>query len=150
MKSEIATFLEAFPNGAVFANTVNGQGYDLVLYGPVGDRRIDVDAVQAAAQLARGRADPPLARAGGINSAVELFGTYAGSRGDMTNWLKDGAINTDRNLRLQYLAGAGTQPLSERADLPRDDPEEQISRRGSSPGSPETLIDAAQPHRDDD
>ena len=33
VKSEIATFLEAFPNGAVFANTVNGQGYDLVLFG---------------------------------------------------------------------------------------------------------------------
>jgi spermidine synthase len=32
-KSEVATFLEAFPNGAVFANTVNGQGYDLVLFG---------------------------------------------------------------------------------------------------------------------
>src|SRR4029077_17074814 len=31
---EVATFLEAFPNGAVFANTANGQGYDLVLYGP--------------------------------------------------------------------------------------------------------------------
>jgi spermidine synthase len=25
----------------------------------------------------------------------------------MANWLRDGAINTDRNLRLQYLAGLG-------------------------------------------
>ena len=43
----------------------------------------------------------------GINSAVELFGTYSGSRTDMANWLEDAEINTDRNLRLQYLAGLG-------------------------------------------
>jgi spermidine synthase len=107
VKSEIATFLEAFPNGAVFANTVNGQGYDLVLYGSVGDRRIDVDAVQARLDSPEGE---PIRRSlaqVGINSAVELFGTYAGSRGDMSNWLKDAAINTDWNLRLQYLAGLG-------------------------------------------
>ena len=47
VKSEIATFLEAFPNGAVFANTVNGQGYDLVLFGQLEGGKIDVDAVQA-------------------------------------------------------------------------------------------------------
>ena len=107
VKSEVATFLEAFPDGAVFANTVNGQGYDLVLYGTVGDRRIDVDAVQARLNAPEGE---PIRRSlaeVGINSAVELFGTYAGSRYDMQGWLKDAAINTDRNLRLQYLAGLG-------------------------------------------
>jgi spermidine synthase len=43
----------------------------------------------------------------GINSAVDLFGTFAGRRGDMKNWLSDVQINTDRNLKLQYLAGLG-------------------------------------------
>lgn len=43
----------------------------------------------------------------GIFSAVDLFGTYAGSRRDMKNWLSDAIINTDRNLKLQYLAGLG-------------------------------------------
>jgi len=106
-KSEVATFFEAFPNGAVFANTVNGQGYDLVLFGQEGDRRIDVDAVQARLDSAGGE---PIRRSlgqVGINSAVELFGTYAGSREDMAGWLSDAVINTDRNLRLQYLAGLG-------------------------------------------
>jgi spermidine synthase len=107
VKSEVATFLEAFPNGAVFANTVNGQGYDLVLFGQVENGKIDVDAVQARL------VDPANARMAqslreiGITSAVELFGTYAGRRGDMQGWLKDASINTDRNLRLQYLAGLG-------------------------------------------
>ena len=42
VKSEIATFLEAFPNGVVWGNTNNGAGYDLVLLGqvePTQDRR---------------------------------------------------------------------------------------------------------------
>ena len=47
VKSEIATFLEAFPNGMVFANTVNGQGYDVVLLGQVEPTKIDVDKLQA-------------------------------------------------------------------------------------------------------
>jgi spermidine synthase len=107
VKSEIATFFEAFPNGAVFANTVNNQGYDLVLFGQLDDRPIDVDAVEA--RLASPEGEPirrSLAQIG-IDSAVELFGTYAGSRDDMSNWLRDATINTDRNLRLQYLAGLG-------------------------------------------
>ncbi|MBI3048035.1 MAG: fused MFS/spermidine synthase [Acidobacteria bacterium] len=107
VKSEIATFFESFPNGAVFANTVNNQGYDLVLFGQLGDDPIDVDAVEA--RLASPEGEPirrSLAQIG-IDSAVELFGTYAGSRLDMANWLRGAAINTDRNLRLQYLAGLG-------------------------------------------
>jgi len=43
----------------------------------------------------------------GIFSAVDLFGTYAGRRTDMVDWLSDAIINTDRNLKLQYLAGLG-------------------------------------------
>jgi spermidine synthase len=107
VKSEIGTFLEAFPNGAVFANTVNGQGYDLVLFGQLEGGKINVDAVQARlsdpanADVARSLGEV------GIHSAVDLFGTYAGRRSDMKNWLADAQINTDRNLKLQYLAGLG-------------------------------------------
>jgi spermidine synthase len=107
VKSEVATFLEAFPNGAVFANTVNNQGYDLVLFGQLGNDPINVDAVEARLSSSEGAPIKQSLAQIGINSAVELFGTYAGSRADMANWLKDAAINTDRNLRLQYLAGLG-------------------------------------------
>jgi spermidine synthase len=107
VKSEIGTFLDAFPNGAVFANTVNGQGYDLVLFGQLEGGKINVDAVQARlsdpanAEVAKSLSEV------GINSAVDLFGTYAGRKSDMKNWLSDAQINTDRNLKLQYLAGLG-------------------------------------------
>jgi len=107
VKSEVATFLEAFPNGAVFANNVNNRGYDLVLFGRLGDKGIDVDAVQARLSSPEGAAISQSLAETGINSAVELFGTYSGGRSDMKRWLQDAQINTDRNLRLQYLAGLG-------------------------------------------
>ena len=89
-KSEIATFLEAFPNGAVFANTINGQGYDLVLFGQLEDAqdRRGRRAGAAGRSRQRGRSRKSL-REIGINSAVELFGTYAGQRTDMAGWLRD-------------------------------------------------------------
>jgi spermidine synthase len=107
VKSEIGTFLEAFPNGAVFANTVNGQGYDLVLFGQLEGAKIDVDMVQARLSDPANAAVAKSLSEVGINSAVDLFGTYAGRRSDMKNWLSDAIINTDRNLKLQYLAGLG-------------------------------------------
>jgi spermidine synthase len=107
VKSEIATFLEAFPNGAVFANTVNGQGYDLVLFGQLEAGKIDVDRVQQRLADPANEAVRRSLSEIGVNSAVELFGTYAGRSADMAGWLSDAAINTDRNLRLQYLAGLG-------------------------------------------
>ena len=107
VKSEVATFLEAFPQGAVFANTANGQGYDLVLFVQLGGGKINVDAVQARLSDPANAKIAQSLREIGINSAVDLFGTYAGSTSDMKKWLSDAAINTDRNLRLQYLAGRG-------------------------------------------
>jgi len=107
VKSEIGTFLEAFPGGAVFANTVNGQGYDLVLFGQLGGGKINVDAVQARLSDPANDAVAKSLREVGIMSAVDLFGTYAGRRNDMKTWLSDAVINTDNNLKLQYLAGLG-------------------------------------------
>src|SRR4029077_4851022 len=47
VKSEIATFFEAFPKGMVFSNTYNGAGYDLVLLGQVDGTHINLDEMQA-------------------------------------------------------------------------------------------------------
>ena len=105
VKSEVATFLEAFPEGAVFANTINGQGYDLVLFGQLGGGKINVDAVQARLDDPANSPMTNSLREIGINSAIELFGTYAGGTADMKEWLSTAQINTDMNLRLQFLAG---------------------------------------------
>ena len=53
VKSEIGTFFKAFPNGVVWGNTNNGQGYDLVLMGQVEPIKIDVDEIQAKLQQPR-------------------------------------------------------------------------------------------------
>ena len=42
-----------------------------------------------------------------MNSAVDLFATYAGRGSGLTEWLNGAAVNSDRNLRMQYLAGFG-------------------------------------------
>ncbi|HEX5473441.1 MAG TPA: fused MFS/spermidine synthase [Vicinamibacterales bacterium] len=107
VKSEVATFLQAFPNGLIFGNTDEGRGYDMVLLGQVEPTTIDLDTVDARlANPAYGQVAQSL-REVGFNSAVDLFSTYAGRRADLMPWLKGAAINRDRNLRLQYLAGLG-------------------------------------------
>ena len=105
VKSEIATFLEAFPNGMVFANTVNGQGYDVVLLGQVEPTKIDVDKLQQKLDSPEYARMAQSLREIGIYSATDLMATYAGNVPDLMPWIKDAMINRDRNLRLQYLAG---------------------------------------------
>ena len=107
VRSEVGTFLDVFPNGAVFANTVSGVGYDVVLLGMADDDRIDVDLVYDRytsddyAQVRQSLAE--------VNffSAIDLLGTFAGQTSDLSEWLEGATINIDRNLRLQYLAGMG-------------------------------------------
>ncbi|HYT74206.1 MAG TPA: fused MFS/spermidine synthase, partial [Vicinamibacterales bacterium] len=107
VKSEIATFMEAFPHGVVWGNTNNGAGYDLVLLGQVEDTKIDVDAIQAKLQRPEYATVAQSLREIGMNSAVDLFSTFAGRASDLQPWLAGASINRDRNLRLQFLAGMG-------------------------------------------
>ena len=50
VKSEIATFMEAFPNGVVWGNTQEGRGYDLVLLGQLTPGPINVDEIEQRLQ----------------------------------------------------------------------------------------------------
>jgi spermidine synthase len=104
---EIGTFLEVFPNGIVWGNTNQGKGYDLVLLGQVEPTKIDVDAIEAKLQRPEYAPMKQSLREIGMNSAVDLFSTYAGRKSDLAPWLQNAQINHDRNLRLQYLAGLG-------------------------------------------
>ncbi|MCU0915454.1 MAG: fused MFS/spermidine synthase [Planctomycetes bacterium] len=107
VQSEMATFFTAFPAGTIWSNDISGEGYDVVLLGQAEPAPIDVDALQE-------RLDRPdhlnVVRSLGeveFTSAMDLLSTYAGQGPDLTAWLQDAQINTDRNLRLQYLAGLG-------------------------------------------
>ncbi len=107
VKSEVATFLEVFPNGMIFGNTYQGGGYDVVLLGQKGDARIDVDRIQQRL------ADPKFAQVAqslseiGFYNGIDLLSTFAAQGPMLRPWLTDAQINRDRNLRLQYLAGLG-------------------------------------------
>ncbi|HYN08180.1 MAG TPA: fused MFS/spermidine synthase [Vicinamibacterales bacterium] len=107
VKSEIGTFFKAFPNGVVWGNTNNGQGYDLVIMGQAEPIKINIDQMEAKLHSPAYAQVMQSLREIGFNSAVELFSTYAGTAQDLEPWLKDASINRDRNLRLQYLAGMG-------------------------------------------
>jgi spermidine synthase len=107
VKSEIATFLEVFPNGTVWANNIDGGGYDVVLLGQVGPTTIDVNAMRARFADERYLAVGSSLGAVGFDSPIALFSTYAASGADLKPWLSDAVINRDRNLRLQYLAATG-------------------------------------------
>jgi spermidine synthase len=107
VKSEVATFFDVFPNGAVFANTVQSMGYDAVLFARTGGLPIDVDRVEERLKSPEYAPVLESLRQVGFRSAIDLLGTYAGHASDLSPWLKDATINRDRNLRLQYLAGRG-------------------------------------------
>jgi spermidine synthase len=119
-KSVIGTFLKVFPNGIVFSNdTPGGGGYDAVLFGTVDPPEIKLDEVQKLVDrddyrpvkdsimyVGFGTNTSPGAEGESGSSAVfDMFATYASGGKDLDPWIKDAQINTDQNLRLQYLAG---------------------------------------------
>jgi spermidine synthase len=106
VKSEIATFFAVFPEGIVWVNDRDGGG-DVVLFGQVDPKPIDVDAVLERFNRPENARAAQAVRDVGFMSAMELMSSYAGHAPELAAWLKDAAINTDRDLRLQYLAGMG-------------------------------------------
>ena len=105
VKSEIATFFDAFPNGTIWGNDISGGGYDLVLMGQVDPARIDVDAMQARLDRPEDRRVVASMGEVGFSGAVSLLATYAGQEPDLRPWLEGAQVNRDGNLRLQYMAG---------------------------------------------
>jgi spermidine synthase len=130
VKSEIATFFEAFPDGIIWSNDIDGKGYDIVLLGQANmmkpfkgsevngffisnniktsnGLKIDVDALVQRLNHPNYSAVAQSLDEVSFRSAIDLLATYAGRGPDLMPWLKDAEINRDRNLRLQYLAGMG-------------------------------------------
>ena len=119
IKSEVATFLEVFPHGTLWANTRNGQGYDMVFMGQAEPLKINLDEVKQ--RFARPEYAPVAEslRDIGIYSPIDLLATYAGQRSDLSPWYQGAQLNHDKDLRLQYLAGWGINAQLE-AELYRD------------------------------
>ncbi len=106
VKSEMATFFAVFPDAVVWVNDREGGG-DAIVFGGTNPAPIDVDrAVEQFDRTENARVAKSL-RDLGFVSAIDLMSSYAGYAPDYAAWLKGATINTDRDLRLQYLAGMG-------------------------------------------
>jgi spermidine synthase len=115
VKSEIATFFEVFPGGSIWANELNGGGYDLFLLGQREPGRIDVDAMEARLEEPAYSRVAESLREVGLGTAQELLSTYAGQDRDLKPWLLGAQINHDGDLRLQYMAGLAVNANAEQA-----------------------------------
>ena len=105
VKSEFATFFKEFPHGTIWSNDINGRGYDVLLVGQENDAPIDLDQIAARLDGEKHEKVVTSLREVGFSPPLSLFGTYAGEGQALNQWLEDAVINTDRNLRLQYVAG---------------------------------------------
>ncbi len=119
IKSEVATFMEAFPYGTLWANTRSGEGYDMVFMGQAEPLKINLDDVDGRFRR------PDYARVAeslrdiGVDSPIDLLANYAGQRSDLSRWYQGAQLNRDKDLRLQYLAGWGINSQLQ-AELYRD------------------------------
>jgi spermidine synthase len=113
VRSEIATFFEAFPNGTIWANTIDGRGYDMVFLGQVDPLKIDLAAIQARLDRPDYAPVAQSLREISVFSAMDLFTGYSGQKSDLGPWLAGADINHDGDLRLQYLAGWGINSSQE-------------------------------------
>ena len=115
VKSEMATFFDVFPNGTVWANDVDGAGYDIFLLGTAEPMRVDLDRlVERMHRPDCARVRESL-RSVGFSAITGLLSTYAGQARDLAPWLAGAEINRDGNLRLQYVAGLALNTSQETA-----------------------------------
>lgn len=113
IKSVLATFFKVFPNGIVWSNDSGEGGYDAVLFGQAEPTRIDLDAWQERLDRPDHAAVKQSLAEVGFHSAIDLLATYAAQASDLGDWMRDAQINTDANLRLQYLAGMSLNTYEE-------------------------------------
>jgi len=107
VQSQIATFLDVFPEGTIWSNDIEGEGYDIVLLGQAEPTSIDVNRLQQRLDREDHVRVVNSLDEVHLGSALSLLTTYAGRSGDLHDWMSGAQINRDCNLRLQYLAGMG-------------------------------------------
>ncbi|WP_165251290.1 spermine/spermidine synthase domain-containing protein [Paludisphaera soli] len=118
-RSVIATFFQVFPNGILWSNDREGITYDAVLYGQVEPTVVDLDELQAKldrpdhapVKLSLREVGFGQGRVDGLEEGVDLISRYAGQAPMLKEWMEGAQINTDRNLRLQYLAGMSVNSM---------------------------------------
>ena len=135
VKSEIATFFEVFPNGTIWGNLNNGEGYDVVLLGQTDGGPLDADGAQQRLLSPDHAAVLASLSEVGFKSLGDLLGTYAGHAADLGPWLQSAEINRDRTCGSRprrspvesVSGGSDLQRDPQLPALPRDSPD-RVSR----------------------
>ena len=104
-KSTLGTFFKSFPNGILWSNDQNNDGYDAVLFAKVEPTPIDISELQTRLDRPDYEEVKKSLDDVGFHNVIDLLATYAGRGRDLSDWTRDAQVNTDGNLRLQYLAG---------------------------------------------
>jgi spermidine synthase len=125
-RSVIATFFEVFPHGIVWSNDRDGNDYDTILFAQTEPTVIDVDELQLRLDRPdHERVKQSLSEVGFgegpdwvVEVGLDLLATYVGQAPLLREWLLGAQINTDLNLRLQYLAPMGLNSKMEERALP--------------------------------
>jgi spermidine synthase len=107
VKTELATFFSVFPNGTVWSNYIDGDGYDLVLIGREDSAPIDVDGIDRRLNRPDYKTVLESLMEVEFGSTVALLSSYTGRASDLTPMTNGVPLNEDLNMRLQYLAGSG-------------------------------------------
>jgi spermidine synthase len=108
-KSLIATFFKVFPHGIFWSNENNTQAHDGVLFGQAEPTVINLNELQE--RLSRPDHQEVVQSLVDVgfgakwSTLTDLLATFAGQASQLQEWSRNAQINTDRNLRLQYLAG---------------------------------------------
>jgi len=103
VRSEVATFAQVFPDTTLWNPDMLEDGYDLVALGRLATAPISEAAIDRRLEAS------PAVRASlaqvSLTSGAAVLSTYAGRSRDLAPWLAGAAINRERHMRLQYLAG---------------------------------------------
>jgi len=140
VKSQVGTFFEAFPNGAIWSSSLGDDPYDALTI--AGTSPIKLDSKWLESQLEKQLPLKESLAEVGVNSPLDIYRGYAGDAKSLQTWLSAYEPNLDRNLRLEYLAGLSidqrdptqifdniTEDLSYPADLFELPPAEEAELR---------------------
>lgn len=112
VKSQLATFFSVFPDGVIFVNDGERAYTDSVVFAELDPQPIDLDMIQERLERREYEAARDSLADVGFYAATDLLATYLSRARDLSDWLKGAQINTDRNLRLQYLAGMASAAVN--------------------------------------